>query len=359
MRCLFLSFIQLIQSGRFIKEHQAGGGTGRMKLGMQRAVPIATERFQDALDELENEVLLAQTVMRRDLVLLKENRKKREAAAKQHEAERARQAAEAKKAPSQAPPSPPLPVAKEEETHVKIEKDTTPKSVEPTSSHESKPPARQEQADLKREEDHIPPPIKTDNMEPPRDPLFDGTPTTANPQESEFDFEAMFGDSAMDTGGDENNQDMMMDMSGDMGFNLDDGNDGSSLLRGLEDFAKSGDNSNNSGQNSNLDLDMPMPDLPDLNTASSGQPAPAPEAETKKEPTPKTDAPKPVTAPPAGASTAAAVPEPVADTKTKENADNGSDVMTMAVNDLEDLFNMDEYENPENSSFADAFFNFE
>jgi hypothetical protein len=32
---------------------------------------------------------------------------------------------------------------------------------------------------------------------------------------------------------------------------------------------------------------------------------------------------------------------------------------TMGANDLDDLFNMDDYANPEQSSFDDAFFNFE
>ncbi|KAL6708575.1 hypothetical protein ACN47E_002556 [Coniothyrium glycines] len=330
----------LIQSGRFIKEHQAGGGTGRMKLGMQRAVPVATERFHDALDELENEVLLAQTVLRRDLALLKETRKKREVAAKLHEAERARQAAEAKHAPQVQPDAPP-----------KAEKITTPQPSEPAASIPEPTVQKEEEQNItKHKEDRPPSPLKTDNDEPAPHPLFDGTPTTANPQESEFDFEAMFGDSVMDTSG-ADDQDMMMDMSGDMGFSLDDGNDGPSLLRGLEDFAKSGDD--NTAQDTSIGLDVPMPDLPDLSSTTEVHATPVPEPETKKEPTPKVETPKPITPP---------VQEPTADTKAEEPAAEGknNDMMaTMAVDDLEDLFNMDEYENPENSSFDDAFFNFE
>ena len=61
-----------LNSGRFLKEQQAGGGTGRMKQQLQHLVPSATERLPDALDELENEVRLAQTVLRRDMALLKQ-----------------------------------------------------------------------------------------------------------------------------------------------------------------------------------------------------------------------------------------------------------------------------------------------
>jgi hypothetical protein len=315
-----------------------------MKLGMQRAVPVATERFHDALDELENEVRLAQTVLRRDLALLKENRKKRDAAAKQHEAERARQAAEAKNAPALKPDPP-----------VKIEKVATPHSPAPsTPEPEQAAPQTEAEEGQKREEESAPPPIKTDNEdEPPRDPLFDGTPTTANPHESEFDFEAMFGDSAMDTGDDDNNQDTVMDISGDMDFNLEDSNDGPSLLRGLEDFAKSGDDSN-TPQDTNMDPDLPMPDLPDLHTAAETQPEPAPEPEPKKESPPEAETPK-AAAPPANDATNSTATE----TKVEEPTTENDMMTTMAVDDLEDLFNMDEYENPENSSFDDAFFNFE
>ncbi|KAI8943309.1 hypothetical protein NX059_001329 [Plenodomus lindquistii] len=343
-----------IQSGRFIKEHQAGGGTGRMKLGMQRTVPIAADRFHDALDELDNEVRLAQTVIRRDLALIKEARKKRDAAAKQFEAERARLATEAKNAPAQTLEPPP----------VKIEKVATPaepqvvadKTPEPVVAKVDEP----EPTSLKREAENVPPPIKTNADTPPRDPLFDGTPTTGNPQDTEFDFDAIFGD-AMDTAGEGNHNDIM-DTSGNMDFNLDQGNDGSSLLRGLEDFAKDSDD-DNMGQGNNMDIDFGISDdmthgLPDLTDLSAPEPAAKVESAPVSEPAPApapTSAPKvedskPATAPPA--------PEPKVD-DTKLVPPPQEDFMaTMATDNLDDLFNMDEYENPENSSFDDAFFDF-
>ena len=282
-------------------------------------MPAATERFHDALDELENEVRLAQTVLRRDLALLKQERKRKEAATKQQEAEKARLAAESRNAPVK------------EEPPVKMEKVSTPAPmvVVPTSE-----PAEVEEPEkvLKRDEEPtLPPPINT-TAEPERDPLFDGTPTTANPHESEFDFDAMFGD-AMDTSGD-NNQGLMVDTSGDMHFNLDDANEGPSLLRGLEDFAKSGDDGT-ATQNTSIDIDLPMPDLPNLSTTTAEQPPTTTKA------------------------VESAVTELTADATKDAAADN--DVMaTLVADDLEDLFNMDEYEqNPENSSFDDAFFNFD
>ncbi|CBX98908.1 hypothetical protein IAQ61_007482 [Plenodomus lingam] len=344
-----------IQSGRFIKEHQAGGGTGRMKLGMQRTVPIAAERFHDALDELENEVRLAQTVLRRDLALIKEDRKKRDAAAKQVEAERARLAIEAKNAPVVTPESPSQP-----------EKVATPPEPEMVTESTPAPVAKADEPEptsLNREEEHVPPPIKTDGNTTPRDPLFDGTPTTANPQDNDFDFDAIFGD-AMDTTGDDNPDDMM-DTSGNMDFNLDDSNEGPSLLRGLEDFAKDGDDGD-ADQGNSMDIDLGMgdsmptsqPNQPESNepaTASKQEtapvPAPPPAPTTAPEPTPapKADEPKPAVEP----ATSQPEEEEMKDATAQEDL-----MATMTTDNLDDLFNMDEYENPENSSFDDAFFNF-
>lgn len=327
-----------LQSGRFIKEHQSGGGTGRQKLAFQRAVPIATERWHDALDELENEVRLAQVVLRRDLALLKEDRKKREIAAKEKEAEKARLAAESRNVETST--KQPDPVVEKVSTPAQPEAPTEPKPEQEPSPEQP----------LKREEENVPPPIDTSAaQETDRDPLFDGTPTTANPQDNEFDFDAMFGD-AMDTSGDNNNQDNMMDTTGDMDFNFD---ESPSLLRGLEDFAKDSVDSS-TAQNTgamDVDIDMTMPDLPDLN-ASAEPPASAPveQPAPPKEPTP------PPPQPPAE-------PAPAAETANNETANNeasNDDLMGgMMTDNLDDLFNMDEYANPEQSSFDDAFFNFE
>ena len=333
-----------------------------MKQQLQRVVPHATERFHDALDELENEVRLAQAVLRRDMALLKQDRKKKEAAAKQHEVEKARLAAESRNAPA----------ARVEDAPVKEEKAATPAPPEPPAvqdapespkAKELEPEPVTETETAKKEGEDAkappppPPPIET-NVEPPKDPLFDGTPTTANPQESDFDFDAMFGD-AMDTSGDNNPHNDMMDTSGDMDFNLDDGNDGQSLLRGFEDFAKDSED-DNANQTSNMDIDFSMPDLPgldmntndnsntnaDKNVAAAEKPAPEPEPAPVPAPAPKVEEPKPAAQPP---------PE-----EKKEETTNNDDMMAiMATDDLEDLFNMDKYENPEQSSFDDAFFNFE
>jgi outer membrane biosynthesis protein TonB len=314
-----------------------------MKQQLQLATPKATERFHDALDELENEVRLAQTILRRDMALLKQDRKKREAAAKEQEVEKARLAAQSRN-----------PVARSAEEPVKIEKATTPAPPEPPKASEA--PAKEKDSEPAAEKVHkqetddakVPPPIET-NVEPPRDPLFDGTPTTANPQESEFDFDAMFGD-AMDTSGD-NNQNDMMDTSGDIDFNLDEGNNGPSLLRGLEDFAKDSDDEY-TNQASNMDIDFAMPDLPDLDidTSANKDTNPATEPETAPAPAPasepKTEEPKPA-------------PPPPAEEKKPEAPADEEMMATMDVNEIDDLFNMDDYENPEQSQFDDAFFNFE
>jgi outer membrane biosynthesis protein TonB len=338
-----------------------------MKQQLQRVVPHATERFHDALDELENEVRLAQTVLRRDMALLKQDRKKKEAAAKQHEVDKARLAAESRTAP--APASAPAPV---DEAPVKVEQAVTPTPPEPAVSQAEVPEpasankseqAQEQQPEQEPELQEVPnkdedtkappPPIETD-VEPQRDPLFDGTPTTGNAQESEFDFDAMFAD-AMDTTGDNTHNDMM-DTSGDMDFTLDHGNDGPSLLRGLEDFAKDSD-VDNANQASNMDIDFTMPDLPglDMNTEATANTSDNATAAKPAEPEPasKPEEPKPEELKPTA--------EPPVEEKEEEPAVTTNDEMmgTMATDDLEDLFNMDEYENPEQSQFDDAFFNFE
>jgi outer membrane biosynthesis protein TonB len=260
--------------------------------------------------------------------------------------EKARLAAESKNAP-----------ALVEEARPKVEKATTPAAPEaPVVPEEPAKAKEPEEAVLKREAEDVkaplPAPIET-NVEPPKDPLFDATPTTANPQESDFDFDAMFGD-AMDTSGD-NNQDDMMDATGDIDFNLDDRNDAPSLLRGLEDFAKdSHDDNTNHASNMDVDMDMDftMPDLPDLNAdTTDAKPAPEPEPAPAPAPTPvpapKAEEPKPVPL------------QPAAEAKKEESPIEDDMMATMGANDLDDLFNMDDYANPEQSSFDDAFFNFE
>ncbi|KAJ4993337.1 hypothetical protein SVAN01_01312 [Stagonosporopsis vannaccii] len=330
----------LLTAGRFIKEHQAGGGTGRMKQGLQRAVPVANERFHDALDELENEVRLAHTVLRRDLALLKQDRKKREAAAKQHEVERARLAAESKLG---AP-------AKQEDVAVKPE--GTPPPAQPEAAPPAEKPAQVDtpEAVPKLEDEPAQPPAADPNTAPPADPLFDGTPTGSNHQEQEFDFDFEFGD-AMDTSGNNTAGDMM-DMSGDMDFTLD---EGPALLRGLEDFANAKSTDDDNAATGNVDLDFTMPDLPDMSTDAkppADQPKPADPAQQDAKPADETNNSKPVQE--------AADSKPAVDTNDTTN-DNDEPMETMTTDNLEDLFNLDDYDNGEggDSAFNDAFFNFD
>jgi hypothetical protein len=309
---------------------------------LQRAVPAANERFNDALDELENEVRLAQTVLRRDLALLKQDRKKREAVAKQHEAERARAAAESRLS---------VP-AKKEEVVVKPEA-ITPAPAEAPAPAPVKQPARAkspEAAPKVEEEPTQAPTIENTTTAPPADPLFDATPTNSTTQEHEFDFDFEFGD-AMASGTNDNGD--MMDTSGDMDFTLD---EGPSLLRGLEDFAnqKGGEDQNN-GAGSNMDLDFSMPDLPDMTSdakPTGEQPKPTEQAQQASPPAHDAKDTKPA--------------QDSVDTKptapADDNAGNIDEPMeTMTTNNLDDLFNLDDYDNPEggDSAFDDAFFNFD
>ena len=142
--------------------------------------------------------------------------------------------------------------------------------------------------------------------------------------------------------------DFNMDTSGpDLNFSLDDSQP--SLLRGLEDFAKSGDddatgqtsNANNSNNPNNdsstaMDLDFAMPDLDDItHTASTEQ--------------------QPASSKPAEASNTQQTADTTTATATADDTSNFLDTMT--TDNLDDLFNLDE-ENPEATQFDDAFFGF-
>ena len=60
----------------------------KMQFQLKRAVAAGSERFHDSLDELENEIRMAQAVLRRDLAQLRAERKQKEAQAKEKEAEK-------------------------------------------------------------------------------------------------------------------------------------------------------------------------------------------------------------------------------------------------------------------------------
>jgi hypothetical protein len=284
---------------------------------MKTFMPTALGRFQDSLDQLETEIRLTHTVLRRDLALMQADRLRRE---REEAAERQRLAA-ASSAKKNA-------VQQIESVHVPPTADTKPDpSTEDTSTSQTNP----EQTDTSNTAKPLPP-ISTSSA-PATDPLFDGTPATDTAQDNDFDLEAMlFGD--IGGGGDNaHTQDNGNAESSntDLIFNLNDNEP--SLLRGLEDFAKSSGDSGAGGSadqsNTNLTLDFEMPDLPDL---SASQPDNPPTTTAKVEDS---------------SSTAQEQP-------TQNHANNADIAMN---DDLEDLFNMD-YENPETTEFDNAFFGF-
>jgi hypothetical protein len=284
---------------------------------MKRAVPAALDRFQDSLDQLEGELHQAQAVLRRDLALLQADRLKREQA---EAAERQRLAAESS--------------AKKNVTRKDVEPPPKPTESVPKpqdSTKETETAKVEEQPAALERADEPPPPISTAAAPPTeRDPLFDGTPTTANAPDHEFDFDAMFEDighvatdanNNNDGNNDTNNQDdINMGDARDLNFSIEDS--GPSLLRGLEDFAKSSDDGAAGQASNSLDLDFAMPDLPDL-------PTNPPPAQLDSKP---------------------------AEQVQQDTSNNDTTMMT--TDDLDDLFNMD-YENPETTEFDNAFFGFD
>ncbi|KAF2015032.1 hypothetical protein BU24DRAFT_423947 [Aaosphaeria arxii CBS 175.79] len=331
----------LISTGRFLKEQQAGGGSGRMLFAMKRAVPAGEDRFHDSLDELENEIHQAQAVLRRDLAVLQADRKKREQA---EAAERQRRAAESSAAKNTLPANPTQQPADAAATADKTQDATMTGTSEPEQAAAAEPTKQPEEnpASPEKQMDDAPPTLDTSNA-PSRDPLFDETPITADAADTGFDFDAEFGDL---TGGDQVNGDIDMDGVGDMNF-----------LAGLEDFAKDGGSSgvgdaNASGgagagdSTADLDLDFAMPDLPDMNASTNTTDQPPPAA-----PKPADPAPAPTTAPDNNATTN--------DTNNNNNTNSMADTMEpTTIDNIDDLFDMD-YENPEATQFDDAFFGFD
>ena len=287
-----------------------------MQFQLKRAVAAGSERFHDSLDELENEIRMAQAVLRRDLAQLRAERKQKEAQAKEKEAEKARQTAVVPKLEDAAPPPAPA-------------KSPTP----PPVKSEPLPSAATSTAPVKAEPE-APQPPEPKPPTPSADVDMENADALNTTQESEFDFDAMFGDGAMDTSGDGANGtgDLDLDVTDDLDFVLDEAPDQPDLLRGLEDFAKAStdDTAGQVNASSTLDLDFAMADMSDLHT---NPPAEQPTA-TKAE------------------DTTTQQPAAVAAATEELNLD------TMVTDNLDELFDLDDYENPEATQFDDAFFGF-
>lgn len=294
----------MVQTGQFLREQQAGGGSGRQQHTMRKTIPSALNRFQSTLDDLESELCQAQAVLRRDLALLQADRVKREQA---EAAERERLAASAKRDPTSAATK--ASTSREPET---LKPEPSPGPFEPTAPAPNAPSA---------------PATKGEHTKEPTPTQEASAVKTEN--EEGIDFDGIFNDNGNEEDTKTEHQgDVKMENipTGDATFNLDD-QQGPSLLRGLEDFAK--DVNDNSG--GNFDMDFTMPDLPDLPTSQPSEPGNGPVPTTETSPAQQ----------PTGSGT------------------NEEMMQTMNTADLDDLFNMEDYGNPENSEFNDAFFGFD
>jgi hypothetical protein len=326
-RELALTRPQLISSGKYIQTAKQAPESSRPVL--KRNVSVGCERYHDLLDELETEIRLAQTVLRRDLAQMRAQRKEKEAAAKQKEAEKARLATESKSIP-------PPPKEEVAPSPVPAKPASPAPAVAPAPAPAPTPVKAEPVAPIKVEPlpEKAPTPEPKVPTPPPADVPMDNTDSLGGMQESEFDFDAMFGDSAMDTSGDAANEqdDLNLDAEGDLDFTLDEQpSDG--LLRGLEDFAKDGPD-DTAGQNnaSALDLDYNMADMADMNVDPPQQQQPA----TTMTETPKQE-------------------ETLGQQATTTDEVN---LETLTTDNLDDLFDLD-YENPEATQFDDAFFGFD
>jgi len=308
----------MIQTAHFLREQQAGGGSGRQQLNMRKIIPPALNRFQTTLDDLESEVRQAQAVLRRDLALLQADRVKREQA---EAAERERLAAATAVKPDAGSVAAKVSTSREPES---LKREPSPGPSEITAPAPNGPGTTAATTAVAGEQN------KDSTTPKEQSPAEAAAVKTEN--DNDIDFDDIFND-AGDEGESktEAQNDVKMENapSGDTTFHPDD-QQGPSLLRGLEDFAKDVNDHAADNAGGNLDMDFTMPDLPDLPTSQPSDSGNIPIATTE-------------------ASTAQ---------QAQGSGTNDEMMQTMNTADLDDLFNMDDYDNPENSEFNDAFFGF-
>jgi hypothetical protein len=320
----------LTQTGRYIKEAKGGPGAGRAQSALKQSVPAALGRFHNSLDELEKELHQAQSALRRDLALLQADRRKREQA---EAAERRRLALESSAKTS-------LSTGKEKPDAIMTDFDMSASSI---TSGNPAVESKMETGPSSLSLHHPAPPSAT--TAPPRDPLFDATPTTANPRESEFDFDAIFAGHDFATGhqtsSNETKEPHSNDNSGpalpNLEFRTNEDNSGSSLLQGLEDFANSAsDNTTNAHASKSELLLSDMSTNPNQNEVQSSN--------------------QQATTLPAGfGSTGQQQPHPADGTQPPDPA-NVLD--TVPDTNLDDLFSLDYGDAAEGTEFEDAFFQY-
>jgi len=318
---------QMVNTGRYIRETKAGLSPGVSHNYMKQTLPAITARFHTCVDELQAEIKLAQTVIRRDLALLQAERRKREQA---EALERQRLAFESAKKNAHD--------AESESKDVEmgdVEMEMGPPSLE--SNNPAANPGNTESTNNSSSSSSRPT-ISTTNVSsaPARDPLFDPTPTTGgNAQDTEYDFDAIFSSHDLESNTNDtskNPPDLNMDTSLP---NLDftDQSGGGSLLRGLEDFANSSTDhmsgtsggAQNDNTTNNTDLHM-LDMITDSNQNQNQTQQQAPLA-------------------------------PMGGTQPADQHSSIQDTMADTTN-FDDLFTFGYEDNPEGTEFEDAFMGF-
>ncbi|OCK81343.1 hypothetical protein K432DRAFT_403888 [Lepidopterella palustris CBS 459.81] len=326
----------LIQTGHYFNPKT--GNALKAQMAMKKTIPAALDRFHESLDELEKELYRAKAVMRRDLAVLQADRQKREQA---EAAERQRVAAESStiKEASQGK------VASEDMDIVMADRGDV-----PAQSYNELVPAPQDTQQATPATTNatstapLPQPaLITTTIPSPRDDLFDPSPTTGNPQETEIDFD-FANDESSNTHADGNNADPNP-LSPNLDFTLDDHNE-PSLLRGLEDFANSANDSTaaNPPANMGADADFSMLDIPAETTTTGENNSSHNDLLSHVQ-----------------QMESAVDPQQQASQPQQQAQDDILDTMPDALpndSNFDDLFNWDN-ENPEGTQFDDAFFGFE
>lgn len=315
----------MVQTSHFLREQKSGGGPGQQHYKMRRIIPTAFIRFQTTLDDLESEVRQAQAVLRRDLALLQADRVKQEEA---EAAERERLAAATSLKPDAGTK---VSGSREPETFgLKREASPGPFTSLARANDGPNATAASDEQDKgsKTPQGHM-------SAEPSAEPAAVKSEPHEHENDTVMDFDDIFND-VEDKGGSKTEQqdDVKTENAppGDTAFHLDEQQDhpGHPLLPGLEDFAKDVTDHTADNSGGDFDMDFTMPDLPDLPTSQPKDSGDIPASTT----------------------------ETSAEQQGQGSGGNEEMMQTMNTADLDDLFNMDDYGNPENSEFNDAFFGF-
>jgi hypothetical protein len=240
-----------MQTGRFFTDPNIRDSR-RAQQGIKPIFSQALQRFHQASDELEEELVRSQQILRRDLALLRIERQKKEEA--EAAAEKARLAAQHAAVKQETPSNlPPQPESVQDTTATQSDDIIMTDSLLTEERNDAVELSGQAMKKEPSTESRKPPPLtmpsKTIETETTNDKPSTAVTETPATADANMDFDELFKDLA-DLGGNDDG-DINMDLNTDLSLNTE--NVESGLLPGLETYANSAGNIN---LNESIDLTM-------------------------------------------------------------------------------------------------------